>query len=227
MPELESCIDGEGEVVTVIPAGTEIEAVTVENTADWLMVDVDGISGFIPSDSIEAIEEEEPVEEEPVEEEALFTVAAITDVPVRIAPDGMSEIFATLPEGTETDVYAVEGDWFKVKVDGETGYVYSGDVEDQSRKEEPEEPAPADQTVQTPKKVTIFTSRRTVMTPGEMITLTSRLEGFEDCTNIVYQWECDKGDGFEAVSGATGDTYEYPGTIETLTWSWRLKVYFN
>ena len=65
------------------------------------------------------------------------------------------------------------------------------------------------------------------MTPGETITLTSLLEGFEDCEKIVYQWECDKGEGFEPVAGANSDTWEYAGTAETLAWNWRLKVYFK
>ena len=40
---------------------------------------------------------------------------------------------------------------------------------------------------------------------------------------------CDKGNGFEAVEGANGDSYEFEASAETLNWNWQLvlKVYIR
>ena len=65
------------------------------------------------------------------------------------------------------------------------------------------------------------------MKPGETIRLTSVLEGFEDCEEILYQWECDMGGGFQPVSGANSDSYSFVATEESVTWDWVLTVYFR
>ena len=75
-------------------------------------------------------------------------------------------------------------------------------------------------------KVTIFSSRRSVMKTGETVALTSKLEGFEGF-EVDYQWECDKGAGFEPVAGANSDTYTFEASKTTLSWGWRLTVSFH
>ena len=75
------------------------------------------------------------------------------------------------------------------------GYIHKKDV--LGLPEEEPEADEAGEAVEIPKKVTIFSSRRTVMTRGETVELTSLLEGFEDCSEILYQWECDNGSGFD------------------------------
>ena len=77
------------------------------------------------------------------------------------------------------------------------------------------------------KKVTIFSDRREQMNIGDTVTLTSKLEGFEDCSVIVYEWECDKGDGFKPIEGATGDSYSFGATVETMSWAYRLSVLYR
>ena len=161
--------------------------------------------------------------------------ASTEDTPVRLGPDGLTPIFATVPQGTEIKVIAIEGDWVKVELDGEIGYIYKGDLEG-LEEEAPEAPAPEtaegdnnkeETAVETEKKVTIFSSRRTVMKTGETVELTSVLEGFEGCEEILYQWECDKGNGFEPVPGATGASYSFEANSESLDWDWQLTVYFR
>ena len=78
-----------------------------------------------------------------------------------------------------------------------------------------------------PKKVTIQSSAKPMMKVGEEVRLTCTLVGFEDCTEILYQWQCDKGNGFEDVPGAEQDYYSFPATAESLCWSWRLIVYYR
>ncbi len=142
---------------------------------------------------------------------AIAEEAAIPMIDVREAPDGMSAIICSVPKGTAWTVLAVEGDWVQVQLDGVTGYVYIIDAG-----------------VETPEteemKVTIFTSRRSVMTPGEIITLTSRLQGL-DAYNVSYQWMVNRGSGFENVPGATGESHQYEATIESLAWDWQLALY--
>ena len=208
----------------------------------------------IPVEEIPA--EEEPVEEIPAEElpldettseeeideEALVEIPEVVDTPlgaapvisqadadVRVAADGLSDIFVTLPEGTVLNVLSIEGDWVlvEIEVDGLVmqGYIHKKDV--LGLPEEEPEVDEAGEVVEIPKKVTIFSSRRTVMTRGETVELTSLLEGFEDCSEILYQWECDNGSGFVAVPGANSASYSFKASAMTLSWGWRLTVNYR
>ena len=75
-------------------------------------------------------------------------------------------------------------------------------------------------------RVTIYTSRQDSTLPGEQITLSSQIEGFEDVSGMAYQWMADKGAGFEPVSGANGASYTFTADEENMSWNWRLMVYF-
>ena len=151
---------------------------------------------------------------------------------VRLEGDGLSEILVTIDAETPVTVIGIEGDWVKIMVDGVVGYVYIDDIESIRDVEgvlpEPT-PAPSAAPDQTPApnfKVTIFSSRRSVMTPGETVTLTCKLEGFEGYETYL-QWEWDKGDGFEEIEGANGDSYSFAASVETLAYDWRLTVYYR
>jgi len=170
-------------------------------------------------------------EADPIEEPAEEIVegpTALGDADVRIAADGLSEIFITLPEGTALVVLAVEGDWIKVDVDGQIGYIYKDSVQGLAVEEPelPEDSETAGEPAAPEMKVTIFSSRRTVMTPGETVYLTSKLEGFEGYT-VSYQWQCDRGNGLEDVPGANEATYAFEANAETLGYDWLLLVYFE
>ena len=162
--------------------------------------------------------EAEPDEDEETVTEAvpLETLVLTEAAALREQADGMSSVLAELPEGAEVCLIAREGDWLKVSADGTVGYIRQPAAEEA-------EAAPEAEPV---RKVTIFTSRKAVMTEGESIELTSELEGFEN-NEIRYQWECDKGEGFEPVEGANDATYIYAASLETLGWDWRLTVYYR
>lgn len=76
-----------------------------------------------------------------------------------------------------------------------------------------------------PKAVRITIIRQQTMMTGDPVKLISELHGFDGC-EVNYQWQCDKGSGFEDVAGANGATYTFPATAESLRWSWRLTVYY-
>ena len=161
--------------------------------------------------------EGEETDEDAEDEETEETEARVaeSDINLRAEADGMSEIIAVIPAGGEYTVLSSAGDWTRVEYEGLVGYIFRGGSETQEEK------------TYTEKQVTIFTNRRSVMRDGETVTLTSLLEGFEDCKEIRYQWQCDRGAGFEAISGANGASYSYTVSAETLSYSWRLRVYFR
>ncbi len=179
----------------------------------------------LPAEELPA--EELPTEELPAEElpageipapEATATAKGNADL--RIAADGLSEIIYTIPDGTPLVVLGVEGDWVQVSVNDLVGYVYIDSVDGvQPSQPEVEDPAPE-------MKVTIFSSRRSEMALGETVYLTSRIEGFENY-EIMYQWECDRGNGFEIISGANADSFAFEASVETLAYAWRLSVYYR
>ena len=180
----------------------------------------------------ETKEETEEPAQEPEEEETpeLPEGAALAqaggEANVRTDADGLSAIFTSLPEGAQVVVLAVEGDWVKVEVDGQTGYMHIKDVEGLPEELLPQQPeeAPADPTANM--KITIFSSRRTVMDMGEPVVLTSLLEGFEGY-EVRYQWQCDDGTGYADVPGANDATYTFPASVENFACGWRLHVLYR
>lgn len=68
--------------------------------------------------------------------------------------------------------------------------------------------------------VQIFSSFNGVIGLGDLITLTSVVDG----EVAGYQWECDKGEGFEPIEGANESSYAFEATVESLGWNWRLTV---
>ncbi len=170
-----------------------------------------------------AVEEpavEEPVAEEPVAEEPAVEEPEVLDTryldvatDIRLAPDGLSEIIVTAPAGIELNVYDYSGHWALVHYNHAelglvVGYVYC----------QPEDTSSM--------SVTIFSSRRAVMTPGETVYLTSVLTGFEN-HEVSYQWQCDMGNGFVDVEGATSATWSFSASVETLSYDWRLAIYYR
>lgn len=182
-----------------------------------------------PDETAEAEERELPVDLENAQ--TIVLEENEEEINVREGANGLAAIFTSLPEGAEVTILNVDGDWVTVLVDQEIGYIYMDDIAEYlDLKEEPaadDTEESADEPVEIPKKVTIFTSRRRIMQEGEPVYLTSKLEGFEDCEQIFYQWYCDKGNGYEPVAGAVSDTYIFMASAETLAWSWQLGVSFK
>lgn len=165
----------------------------------------------------EGLQDESSEENADVTETAEEATPAVIDImyldkdtDIRLAPNGLSEILITAPVNAQLNVYAYEGYWAKVSYNTGSsgmihGYVYCRPVDVEQM------------------AVEIFSSRRSVMSPGETVQLTCVLYGM-DGYSVSYQWECDKGNGFEAVAGANADSYSFIASVETLGYNWRLAV---
>ena len=75
------------------------------------------------------------------------------------------------------------------------------------------------------RKVQIKSSRPDVVIEGEIITLYSRLTGFDD-VEVHYQWQVDRGEGagWEDVEGANGPEHSFVARKDTILYSWRLTI---
>ena len=103
------------------------------------------------------------------------------------------------------------------------------------QEEEPEEPEPEEvfedepeeKTTEgkTQRKVLIKSSRGDTVIEGEIITLKSKLVGF-DGVEVHYQWQVDRGDGegWVDVEGATGPEHSFVARKDTILYSWRLTI---
>ncbi len=99
------------------------------------------------------------------------------------------------------------------------------DIEE-SVSEDPES-TPVDEPAPEPKAVTILSSLGDDVSLGAPVTLTGVLEDAEEFTDIIYIWEVDKGNGYEPVPDADGPAYTFHATVESLSWNWRLSVYYK
>ena len=168
--------------------------------------------------TVEATEEtpEDPSDENNGEPDELFPDNMIQ---IRTDADGMSEITAEVPIDSELQIFERDGDWFLVLCGDVAGYVHITQM--------PNAESLMDEEEKTVRKVNIFTSRKTMVTEGEAIHLTSMIQGFDDCIVIEYQWQYDRGNGWEDVPDATEPTYTYTADAVTLKYNWRLKVHWE
>lgn len=67
--------------------------------------------------------------------------------------------------------------------------------------------------------IRVHSSMTGVIRAGDTITLTAEA----DRSNILFLWECDRGEGFEVLE-ETGDTISFTATAESLRWKWRVRV---
>ena len=139
--------------------------------------------------------------EEPEVTEELGTEPEVTEEP-GAEPEGTGEP-GTEPEGTEPE----------------------GTEEPGTGPEGTEEPAEVE------RKVMIYSTRKDVVTEGDIIELTGALIGFDDVPDeaITFQWEVDRndGEGWVAVEGANKWYYKFIANKETILYNWRLTVTVN
>ena len=94
---------------------------------------------------------------------------------------------------------------------------------EETKTEQPAEEKPAEGKTQ--RKVLIKSSRGETVIEGEIITLKSKLVGF-DGVEVHYQWQVDRGDGegWVDVEGATGPEHSFVARKDTILYSWLLTI---
>jgi hypothetical protein len=151
---------------------------------------------------------------------AMLTVIALlaTMAAAALADDKLytSQVFSIPKERVEEDLSQIE-------------------MPEPQKEEEPEEPEPEevfeDEPEEKPtegktqRKVLIKSSRGETVIEGEIITLKSKLVGF-DGVEVHYQWQVDRGDGegWVDVEGATGPEHSFVARKDTILYSWRLTI---
>ena len=151
---------------------------------------------------------------------AMLTVIALvaTMAATALADDKLytSTVFSIPKERVEEDLSQIE-------------------MPEPQKEEEPEEPEPEEvfedepeeKTTEgkTQRKVLIKSSRGDTVIEGEIITLKSKLVGFDD-VEVQYQWQVDRGDGegWVDVEGATGPEHSFVARKDTILYSWRLTI---
>ena len=151
---------------------------------------------------------------------AMLTVIALvaTMAATALADDKLytSTVFSIPKERVEEDLSQIE-------------------MPEPQKEEEPEEPEPEEvfedepeeKTTEgkTQRKVLIKSSRGDTVVEGEIITLKSKLVGFDD-VEVQYQWQVDRGDGegWVDVEGATGPEHSFVARKDTILYSWRLTI---
>ena len=151
---------------------------------------------------------------------AMLTVIALvaTMAATALADDKLytSTVFSIPKERVEEDLSQIE-------------------MPEPQKEEEPEEPEPEEvfedepeeKTTEgkTQRKVLIKSSRGDTVIEGEIITLKSKLVGF-DGVEVHYQWQVDRGDGegWVDVEGATGPEHSFVARKDTILYSWRLTI---
>ena len=151
---------------------------------------------------------------------AMLTVIALlaTMAAAALADDKLytSQVFSIPKERVEEDLSQIE--------------MPEPHQEDEPEEPEPEEvfeDEPEEKTTEgkTQRKVLIKSSRGDTVIEGEIITLKSKLVGF-DGVEVHYQWQVDRGDGegWVDVEGATGPEHSFVARKDTILYSWRLTI---
>lgn len=101
-------------VITTLTDGTELTIVSV--TEDWCLVDLDNQEGYVKADyvSVNGI----PL----VDPRGIITGDCVN---VRSTPSTEGSIITKVYAGNLVDLIALEGDWYTVSCDGQTGYIRS------------------------------------------------------------------------------------------------------
>ena len=108
----------DAELVGKMPGDAGCEILGTEG--EWTQIQSGEVTGYVKSEFLITGEEAKAYAKE-----VMSTIATCTTETLRVReePSTESEILALMPEGEEVEVLEDQGDWFKVLVDSEEGYV--------------------------------------------------------------------------------------------------------
>ena len=172
------------------------------------------------------IVDEQPEEETPADEAESETTEETSEEPADEAP---------VEEVAEPEADAATEDEGEAEPETEAP-VDEQPTEEAPVEEEPADEAPVEEVVEEPvveaplpepKAVTLTSSLGSTISLGAPVTLTGILEDVDEFSDVIYVWEVDKGSGYERVEDANGSSYTFAATVESLSWNWRLSVYYR
>ena len=92
-------------------------------------------------------------------------------------------------------------------------------------------PAPTAEPVPTPNPDRFVNvsvkNRKDVYRYGDTVVFTANLFGYEWCPSVSFQWQVNKGEEWEDVSGETAQDILVVISEDNLNWRWRVKVICN
>lgn len=108
----------DAELVGKMPEDAGCEVLGTEG--DWTKITSGEVTGYVKSEFLLTGEEAKAYAPQ-----VMSTIATCTTETLRVReePNTECEILALMPEGEEVEVLENQGDWYKVSVDSETGYV--------------------------------------------------------------------------------------------------------
>ena len=224
--------DLESKVIKTLKGETRVAVLEKLKESAWVKILLDSQSaGYIPASSIRQPTAETTVPAEESKDAADESAALNAEEPMQEAPDETVE--ALEPDeaeaATEEDALPPQDEQELTEIDDAPVPQGAGEEGTDAPETDDifvnEDSAPASSAPV--RKVTVYTSLGSSIKLGDTIYLTARLEGFEDCGELMYQWECNKGSGFLPVEGATSLTTSYIATAESLSWAWRLRVLYK
>ena len=75
--------------------------------------------------------------------------------------------------------------------------------------------------------VRLESSAGLIIWEGDTVVLTAVIEDRDENAQYVFEWEVDRGEGWEVISRGTEDSYSYTATAENMGWDWRVTVYLD
>lgn len=100
-----------------VSGGTKLQLLE-QRPNGWTKVDYEGKEGYIKSEFLQTVENSAGAE-------TIGTVTATTNINVRASASETAERLGVLSGGDSADLISTEGDWSKIKYNGQIGYVKS------------------------------------------------------------------------------------------------------
>lgn len=133
-----------GKILAEIAKGTQVEITAIPDNEDdgWYRVRYDGQSGYVYCDLVDVINAGTPVKD--AELNGAKGQVTADGVRLREEANTNADVLASLNEGTEVELLTIpntisENDWYKVRWNGQVGYIQSNfiRVTDQGDKDDP------------------------------------------------------------------------------------------
>jgi hypothetical protein len=169
------------------------------------------------------------LEAEPEVEAIVTTEQEGSNVNIRAAASADAEILGQLTSGMRVTVLGVEGDWVHVRADGIVGYVHSNFLSvPEPEAEETVMPEPTLTVAPVEQKIILSADRDvSTLVPGDVLTLSAQLVGFDGGDYSLIWQEKTKGGSWQDIDGATDTTLTIHITEAHDGCSWRLQANTN